>query len=130
MVVISGAVGRESRIMPQRFASSSAVIMQEVRRPARTRPVPRGGAVLLGILAAALGFGPEFACAHAILVAGRRAMNSTVGQGELEIRLDFNSRIDRQRSRVTLRLPDGTETAVALAPNAPPSVLAGRAQAT
>ena len=55
-------------------------------------------------------------------------MNSTVLPGELEIRLDFNSRIDQQRSRLSLQRSDGTEVAVALAPASPSGVLAGRAQ--
>ena len=55
-------------------------------------------------------------------------MNSTVLPGELEIRLDFNSRIDQKRSRLSLQRPDGGEVAVALVPGGASGVLAGRAQ--
>ena len=80
--------------------------------------------VLLGVLALT----PGIAHAHAIVIAAQPAMNSTVAAGGLEIRLDFNSRIDRRRSRLSLQRPDGSEVAVALAPDASSGVLAGRAQ--
>lgn len=104
--------------------------MPEFRRPARARPALWALAVLVAMPAAALGIMPDIAWAHAIIVMARPAMNSTVAQGELEIRLDFNSRIDRQRSRLSLRRPDGTDAAVALVTDGPPNVLAGRTEAT
>jgi methionine-rich copper-binding protein CopC len=61
-------------------------------------------------------------------MAAQPAMNSTVVAGELKIRLDFNSRIDQKRSRLSLQRPDGSEIAVALAPDDPSGVLAGSAQ--
>jgi len=57
-------------------------------------------------------------------------MNSTVTPGEFEIRLEFNSRIDRQRSRVILLRPDGSESPLALIAGTPSNVLAGHAEAT
>jgi hypothetical protein len=71
---------------------------------------------------------PGITHAHAIVVAAQPAMDSAVPPGELEIRLDFNSRIDQERSRLNLERPDGTEVAVALTTGGPPGVLAGRAQ--
>jgi methionine-rich copper-binding protein CopC len=71
---------------------------------------------------------PGIARAHAIVVAAQPAMNATVMPGELEIRLDFNSRIDQKRSRLSLQRSDGTEVAVALEPGVPSGVLAGRAR--
>ena len=84
--------------------------------------------MLLSVPAATVALMPGSARAHAIVVAAQPAMNSTVLPGELEIRLDFNSRIDLKRSRLTLEQPDGGEVAVALVAGAPPAVLAGRAQ--
>jgi hypothetical protein len=66
--------------------------------------------------------------AHAIVVAAQPAMNFTVVSGELEIKLDFNRRVDQKRSRLSLQRPDGTEVAVALTPGGPSGVLTGRAQ--
>ena len=77
---------------------------------------------------AAIALTPGIARAHAIVVAAQPAMNSTILPGELEIRLDFNSRIDQKRSRLSLQRPDGGEVAVALAPGGASGVLAGRAQ--
>jgi len=70
---------------------------------------------------------PGVADAHAIIVSARPGVNSTVPPGELELQLDFNSRIDAQRSRLRLRGPDGTETPVALAAQTSPNVVAGHA---
>jgi copper resistance protein C len=86
--------------------------------------------ILLGASAAMVAVSTGIAHAHAIVVAAQPAMDSTVARGELEIRLDFNSQIDRQRSRLSLQRPDGSEVIVALAPDGPAGVLAGRAQAT
>jgi copper resistance protein C len=95
-----------------------------------TRQSALSYAILLGVSAALIALSPGIARAHAIVVAAQPAMNSTVAQGELEIRLDFNSQIDRKRSRLSLQRPDGSESVIALAPDGPAGVLAGRAQAT
>jgi methionine-rich copper-binding protein CopC len=87
-------------------------------------------AILLGLSAAIIALSPGIAGAHAIVVAAQPAMNSTVARGELEIRLEFNSQIDRKRSRLTLQGPVGSEMVIAPAPDGPAGVLAGRAQAT
>jgi len=85
---------------------------------------------LLGVLSALAGFPPPSAWGHAIIVTARPTVGATLPQGDLEVRLEFNSRIDRQRSRVIVRRPDGSESLVVLAADAPPNVLAGRTQAT
>lgn len=94
----------------------------------RRRSAARALAALFGTPAAALALAPGIATAHAIVVAAQPAMNVTVPGGELAIRLDFNSRIDRKRSGLRLQRPDGSEAAIALTPDAPPGVLAGRAR--
>lgn len=86
-------------------------------------------AILLGVSAAVVVLS-QGASAHAIVVAAQPAMNAIVARGELEIRLGFNSQVDGKRSRLSLQRPDGSEMVIALAPDAPPGVLAGRAQAT
>jgi methionine-rich copper-binding protein CopC len=78
--------------------------------------------------AAATGVVPSGAEAHAIIVAARPAIGATVAQGQLDIRLDFNTRIDRQRSRLRLQRPDGSEALVSLAPDREPNVLSGHAE--
>jgi len=96
----------------------------------RTNQAVLALAILLGLSAALVAVSTGIAHAHAIVVAAQPAMNSTVAQGELEIRLDFNSQIDRKRSRLSLQRPDGSEMIISLAPDGPAGVLAGRAQAT
>lgn len=55
-------------------------------------------------------------------------MNAVVPSGDLVIVLEFNSRIDRARSRLALQAPDGTVHAVTLS-DSPANVLGGHADA-
>ena len=75
-----------------------------------------------------LAFAGNPAIAHAIVVTARPAMNSTVAVGNLDVRVEFNSRIDAKRSRLALAAPDATVTPIELELDAPPNVLAGRAR--
>ena len=63
------------------------------------------------------------ASAHAILLEATPAANSKVSGPEIAIRLRFNSRIDAQRSRLTLVLPDGSNRKLELLPQPSPDVL-------
>lgn len=81
------------------------------------------------IIAAALAIvaWPAAARAHAVVVEARPAVDTIVPVGGLDIRLQFNSRIDAQRSRLTLQNPD--RQAVAVMPAiAEPNVLAARSR--
>jgi copper resistance protein C len=113
--------------MQRSLLHSNALAAPEFRGTSQTVLV---FAILLGASAAVIALSPGTARAHAIVVVAQPAMNSTVARGELEIRLDFNSQVDRKRSRLSLQRPDGSEMVIALAPDVPPGVLAGRAQAT
>ena len=53
---------------------------------------------------------PVSAEAHAILIQSDPAIGATVKAGQIEIRLRYNSRIDRTRSRLTLNRPDKTQS--------------------
>jgi len=94
----------------------------------KSRRAARAFAILLSVPPATIALTPGIARAHAIVVAAQPAMNSAVQPGELEIRLDFNSRIDQKRSRLSLQRPDGTEVAVATTAGGAAETLAGRAQ--
>jgi copper resistance protein C len=96
--------------------------------PARIRHWRR--AVFPAVAAVVLWAAPHSLRAHAIVLVARPAMNSSVEQGRLDIRLEFNSRIDSQRSRMSLQQPDGTEAAIAVAANGEPNVLAAHAETT
>jgi copper resistance protein C len=89
-------------------------------------PLPRR--VAPAILAfALLSFAAASAAAHAIVIASSPAVNAKVAGPNLPIELRFNSRIDRERSRLTLVRPDGAATTLALAADTPPGLLAARA---
>jgi len=47
----------------------------------------------------------DHATAHAIVVSAQPAMNATVAPGDLDVRIEFNSRIDAKRSRLELVAP-------------------------
>lgn len=50
---------------------------------------------------------PRAALAHALLVSSTPAANATVHAGNIAIELRYNSRVDGQRSTITLVAPDG-----------------------
>jgi copper resistance protein C len=67
------------------------------------------------------------ALAHAIIVEAAPAVGAVVHDGSVEVRLRFNSRIDHQRSRVTVLDEAGKETPLALDAGTPTDVLAAKA---
>lgn len=68
---------------------------------------------------------PLPAAAHAIIVSSDPAVDAVV-RPSLPVMLRFNSRIDRERSRLTLLRPDGSSRPVALAPDGRPDTLAAK----
>ena len=77
--------------------------------------------VLAGALALALR--PRPGEAHAILEASEPAAGGRVPAGVIVVRLRFNSRIDRERSRLTLTRPDQTRANLPIEPDGPPDLL-------
>ena len=78
-------------------------------------------------LLAAIAMMSTAAFAHAILQSSQPAANGTVPVGMLRVRLQFSSRVDPERSRVTLVDPSGKATTLAIAGDAP-GVLSAQAQ--
>ena len=66
---------------------------------------------------------PATANAHAILVDSSPAIHASVPAGHEAMTLRFNSRIDRQRSRLTLIAPDKTETRLPIGPDGAADVM-------
>ncbi|MBB4371132.1 hypothetical protein GGD63_003929 [Bradyrhizobium sp. cir1] len=62
---------------------------------------------------------PNASQAHAIIVSSSPATGATISGETVAIRLHFNSRIDRARSKLTLLAPDGAARALTPAPDAP-----------
>lgn len=77
-------------------------------------------------LAAAM---PVPAQAHAVVVQAQPDLDQQVAQGPLAIRLEFNSRIDKARSKLELTLPDGSRSEVPLDQDGAPNVLTATAGA-
>ena len=84
---------------------------------------PLTAALLVSPLTAALLTLPLPAAAHAILVESTPAVHATVPPGHEALLLRFNSRIDRERSRLTLIGPDKAQTRLAIGDGGPPDVL-------
>lgn len=79
-----------------------------------------------GVIVAVLsGMAAMPAVAHAVIVAATPDADQHVAQGKLAIRLEFNSRIDKERSRLQLTLPDGAKTDVAIDQAGEPNILTG-----
>lgn len=81
------------------------------------------GALLVWL---SLAGGPAWA--HAVIIASTPAVNATVMGTELPIKLTFNSRIDRERSRLELVRADGSSIPLTLAADNEPESLAATAK--
>jgi methionine-rich copper-binding protein CopC len=66
---------------------------------------------------------PCMAEAHAILEDSTPPAGASVTSGPLDLRLRYNSRIDRGRSRLTLIRPDRSKDAIPIAPDGPPDII-------
>ena len=78
------------------------------------------------MLAAGVALLPLPAAAHAIIVSSAPAVDAVVRPPSLPVMLRFNSRIDRERSRLTLLRSDGSSEPLRLVPDAQPDTLAAR----
>jgi methionine-rich copper-binding protein CopC len=65
------------------------------------------------------------ALAHAVIVSAAPTADEQVQPGKLAIRLEFNSRIDKDRSRLQLTAPDGAKSDVAIDQGGDPNILTG-----
>lgn len=69
----------------------------------------------------------RLAFAHAVLVEATPAADSAVTGPDLAVKLRFNVRIDRSRSRLTLALSDGKTTALKISDEGRPDTLSAQA---
>jgi methionine-rich copper-binding protein CopC len=63
---------------------------------------------------------PHPAAAHAILIASQPPEGGSVAPGKVAIHLQYNSRIDRARSRLTLTRPDHSQATLPIAAEGAP----------
>lgn len=82
--------------------------------------------LVVGLLAAL----PIAAQAHAILEQSDPPAGGTVHAGQTALRLRYNSRVDRARSRLTLTKPDHSTMVLTIDPDGPADVLTTRVDLT
>jgi methionine-rich copper-binding protein CopC len=70
---------------------------------------------------------PRVARAHAVVIESVPAVDSVVPAGDLGITLRYNSRIDHERSRLTLTAADGKVATLPIRTDSAPDILVGRA---
>ena len=69
------------------------------------------------------------ALAHAVVVSAVPRAEQQVARGVVDIQLEFNSRIDKVRSRLQLTAPDGAKADIAIDPEGEPNIVAGKTAA-
>lgn len=84
----------------------------------------RWGLLLAGLL---LLFTAQPAAAHAILVESTPAIDASIAPGNVALRLRFNSRVDRSRSRLTLIRADHTTLVLPILPDGTDDLILSKA---
>ena len=79
--------------------------------------------VVAALALAAAAMMPGLVMAHAVVVKAQPALDQQVASGPLEIRLEFNARIDKERSTLQLTAPDSSKSEIAIAPDGEPNVI-------
>ena len=80
------------------------------------------GRIIFALLAGLL-LTPAGAAAHAILLQSRPPAGGSVPSGSIDMTFRYNSRIDRERSRLTLTRPDHSQVVLKIEPSGPPDTL-------
>jgi methionine-rich copper-binding protein CopC len=78
---------------------------------------------IVGIALLSLMLTPIAAMAHAILVQSQPPAGTSVPAGKVEMSFRYNSRIDRDRSRLTLTAPDHSQKVLTIDSAGPPNVI-------
>ena len=81
-----------------------------------------------GLLAMLLA--PVGATAHAILEQSQPAAGGHVPAGKVTLTFDYNSRVDRARSRLTLTRPDKSQAVLRIDGSGPPNVISTSTELT
>ena len=84
------------------------------------------GNLAAAAVAAALAAGGALpALAHAVIVSASPTADQHVAAGKLAVRIEFNSRIDKVRSRLQVMAPAGDKTDVPIDQVGEPNIVAG-----
>ena len=77
-------------------------------------------------IAIGLGVGGALpALAHAVIVSATPTANEQVAPGKVAVRIEFNSRIDKERSRLQVTAPTGDKTDVPIDQAGDPNIVEG-----
>jgi methionine-rich copper-binding protein CopC len=83
------------------------------------------GNLAAAAIAAGIAAGAAPAWAHAVIVSARPTTDQQVAPGKLPVRIEFNSRIDKARSRLQITAPAGDKTDIPIDQAGDPNVMAG-----
>jgi copper resistance protein C len=78
---------------------------------------------VIGMALLGLALSPTGVMAHAILEQSQPPAGGSVGSGRVDMSFSYNSRIDRDRSRLNLTRPDHTQTVLRISQAGPPNVI-------
>jgi copper resistance protein C len=87
-------------------------------------PLMSRAAALILALGLAQIAGARVAHAHAVIIDSTPAVGAVVSAGDVDVSLHYNSRIDHQRSRLTLISGEGKTELLAIVPDSAPDVVA------
>jgi methionine-rich copper-binding protein CopC len=89
-------------------------------------PLISRAAALVLVLGLTQFVGIHTARAHAVIIESTPAVGATISAGDVEVALHYNSRIDHQRSRLTLISGEGTSQLLAISPDSAPDIVAAK----
>jgi methionine-rich copper-binding protein CopC len=117
----AAAFGHELDSAPPRVYTPRAT----AREPKRVsvNQSKRRGLIMASLALLTLTLRPIAARAHAILEDSQPPIGGAVPAGKLTLRLRYNSRIDRARSRLTLTRPDHSQVVLPIDPDGPPDII-------
>ncbi len=79
--------------------------------------------IVAALALATAALAPGLAQAHAVVVKAQPALDQQVASGALAIRLEFNARIDKERSKLQLTAPDGSKADLKMDLEGEPNVI-------
>jgi hypothetical protein len=87
--------------------------------------ISRAAAMVLALASAQIA-GIQSAQAHAVIIESAPAVGAVISAGDVDVTLHYNSRIDHQRSRLTLISGEGTSQLLAIIPDSAPDIVAAK----
>jgi methionine-rich copper-binding protein CopC len=89
-------------------------------------PLIARAAAMVFVLGMAQLAGIHTTFAHAVIIDSAPAVGAVISAGDVDVTLHYNSRIDHQRSRLTLISGEGTSQLLAISPDSAPDIVAAK----